>query len=789
MWGGGVAWVLAASTILAAPGASHAAEGPPTGQGTIVTVAGNGIDGYCGDGRTATSACLSGPGGVDVGPFGEIYIADTYNGRIRRVDRSGTIETVAGSGARGYAGDGGPATDAVLFYPMDVALDGDGGFYVADTFNDRVRRVDPSGTITTVAGGGSGSSCEATGIPATQACLLRPHGVAVGPDDLLYIADTGANRIVKVSSSGDVVAVAGTGARGFSGDGGPATLARLDMPEGVDVDASGTVLIADTRNHRVRRVDALGVIGTVAGSGCCSPFAEPEGYAGGTLGEVGDGDSATDASLEFPGDVAAAGGDAFYVADTYHHRVRHVDASGRIETVAGRGVCSAGSVPIVGLSGRFFGDGGRGSDACLSVPLGVVVGPLGRVFVADTWNARIRRVEVGRVADRGIGTSRAYAIEGRVLDPLRRPLDGALVDDGRQVALTAPDGWFRLDEESSGPHTLRIERGDTYRLWGGAFAYPPGLFFYELDLEYAVRATWAQDPAGSTLTVYSSAPRPGSPGDEGGRSCLLVIDAETGTSIAATLVGAEPGTGAGIWEADPPAEVDAVRLRVRDCETGDPLAPPKAAPFGPTDDPMPGLPTDPLRLWTDTPRPLIGASAFDGGSGVDPDSIRVRVDGEVLPVFWESASGFVHLQARAHGLEDGDHTVEVRVADRAGNVGTLVYVLAVDGATASLTENVPVGTSASRSPTIGLQADDAASGVDPDRIEMTLGNGVVTSHLEPVYDPATGSITYEVPDRFQSHELGGGPLPDGEYEVVVRVADRAGNRSQLAWSFEVDTLS
>ncbi|MCY4587285.1 MAG: NHL repeat-containing protein [Bryobacterales bacterium] len=235
--------------------------------GMITTVAGTGTDGFSGDSGRATSAQLNNPIGVAVDSSGNLYIADTRNDRIREVDADGTITTAAGTWSDGFSGDGGPATDAQLDSPIDVAADnGSGNLYIADSNNHRIRMVDAGGMITTAVGTGRRGFNEDGG-PATEARLSFPHGVAVDGSGNLYIADTSNNRIRKVDAGGTITTVAGTGRRGFNGDGDPATAAQLNGPYGVVLDGSGNLYIADTRNNRIRKVDAEGTITTVAGMG------------------------------------------------------------------------------------------------------------------------------------------------------------------------------------------------------------------------------------------------------------------------------------------------------------------------------------------------------------------------------------------------------------------------------------------------------------------------------------------------------------------------------------------
>ena len=335
--------------------------------GVISTVAGDGTGGYRGDGGPATAAQLNRPTGVALDGAGNLYITDRVNHRIRKVDAAGVISTVAGAGRGGYRGDGGPAVAAQLNYPTGVALDGAGNLYIADWGNDRIRKVDSAGVISTVAGGGSGGD----GGPATAALLNLPGDVALDGAGNLYIADTLNNRIRKVDAAGVISTVAGDGTRGYGGDGGPATAAQLTFPYGVAPDGSGNLYIVDSSNQRIRKVDAAGVITTVAGDG--------------TRGYGGDGGPATAALLNFPGGVALDGAGNLYIADSSNDRIRKVDAAGVISTVAGDGTYG------------FGGDGGPATAAQLNLPGGVALDGAGNLYIADLLNHRIRKVDAAGV--------------------------------------------------------------------------------------------------------------------------------------------------------------------------------------------------------------------------------------------------------------------------------------------------------------------------------------------------------------------------------------------------------
>ena len=229
--------------------------------GVISTIAGTGEDGFSGDGGPATEAQLSVPRGVAVDSAGNVYVADVGNQRVRRIDTAGVISTIAGTGEDGFSGDGGPATEAQLSVPHGVAVDSAGNVYVADVGNQRVRRIDTAGVISTIAGTGE-DGFSGDGGPATEAQLRGPAGVAVDSAGNVYVADVGNQRVRRIDTAGVISTIAGTGEDGFSGDGGPASEAQLRGPAGVAVDSAGNVFIADPGNHLVRKLTPVGGSGT-----------------------------------------------------------------------------------------------------------------------------------------------------------------------------------------------------------------------------------------------------------------------------------------------------------------------------------------------------------------------------------------------------------------------------------------------------------------------------------------------------------------------------------------------
>ena len=235
--------------------------------GTITNLAGNSSTEFMGDGEPAIYAGLFNPSGVFVDRWDHLYIADTAHHRIRGVHRhTGIIATIAGNGNFGFTGDNVPAVNISLAAPSDVYVDNANNIYISDTLNHRIRKVDTSGIITTIAGNGQ-DGFSGDGAPATRANLNHPGGIYVDKSGNLYIADRRNHRIRKVDASGTITTIAGNGQDGFSGDGGPASLASMSSPRDVCLDPEGNLYIADTDNHRIRKVDASGTITTIAGNG------------------------------------------------------------------------------------------------------------------------------------------------------------------------------------------------------------------------------------------------------------------------------------------------------------------------------------------------------------------------------------------------------------------------------------------------------------------------------------------------------------------------------------------
>ncbi|HXB69550.1 MAG TPA: IPT/TIG domain-containing protein [Candidatus Acidoferrales bacterium] len=355
---------------------------------TISTVAGNGSAGFAGDGSAANGAQLNGPFSAARDSSGNLYIADQFNHRIRMVDTSGNITTVAGNGTAGYTGDGGAPTSAELNDPQGVAVDSSGNIYIADTANNAVRKVS-GGKITSIVGTPGGSfGYTGDGGLGTVAQVFHPSALALDSAGNLFIADTSNEAVRKLTTAGIISTFAGQGGAGFGGDGGLATRAQVSNPSGLAFDGAGNLFIADTTNNRIRMVAPNGIISTVAGSsGSGSNFA-------------GDGGAATKARLNSPKGIAVDAAGNLFIADTFNNRIRVVATYGTIYTVAGTGATSSG------------GDGGPALNAGFFFPSGLVASAAGGVFVVDNQNALVRLLTpvpgVPAISAGGVQTAGAF---------------------------------------------------------------------------------------------------------------------------------------------------------------------------------------------------------------------------------------------------------------------------------------------------------------------------------------------------------------------------------------------
>jgi DNA-binding beta-propeller fold protein YncE len=336
----------------------------------ITTAVGTGEKGFAGDGGPAERALLNGPFDLAFDRDGNLFFSDTFNHRIRRVDgHTGVITTCAGSGEAGYEGDGGPATRARLNEPYGIAIDKSANVYIADRHNHCVRRVDgATGLITTFAGNGIAGFAGDRG-PAVQSGMVEPNGLALDPGQTrLFIADVADHRVRVVDlATGMISTFAGTGEAEHTGDGSPASLARVHGARAVKVAADGTVYILERQGSTLRAADPRsGIITTLAGTGA-------RGYGG-------DGGPAKDAMFDAPKEFTLDPDGDILIVDTENHAIRCIYvATGIVETIAG------------GRKGP-SGDGGPATAAGLGRPHGAVVGPDGAVYIGDTENHRIRKL-------------------------------------------------------------------------------------------------------------------------------------------------------------------------------------------------------------------------------------------------------------------------------------------------------------------------------------------------------------------------------------------------------------
>lgn len=350
--------------------------------GTITTVVGKGTAGYTGDNGAAINAELTGPSGVDFDGAGNMFIGDTLNNAVRRVDASTQIiTTIAGTGVPGFSGDSGLGAKAELNHPGRATFDRDLNIYISDINNERIRRVNSiTHVIQTVAGNGT-TGFSGDGGPATGAEFNFPNGEATDSNGDLFVADSQNNRVRKLTvSTGIITTVAGNGLTGYSGDGGLATNAALSFPSRPYIDSNGYIYIADYGNNRVRKVDGkTGIITTVAGNGIA-------GYAG-------DGGAATNAELNGPLSIVLDSSGILYIADIHNSRIRAVNTSASSITVMGVTIPPGQIMTVVGTGvAGYSGDSGPGLAARINLPTGLSVDSQDNLFFADSNNNVVRKV-------------------------------------------------------------------------------------------------------------------------------------------------------------------------------------------------------------------------------------------------------------------------------------------------------------------------------------------------------------------------------------------------------------
>lgn len=365
---------------------------------TITIVAGDGTYGFSGDGGPATSSQLKQPNRIALDKFGNIYIADYFNWRVRKIDTAGIITTFAGNGTTGI-NDGGPATETGLCNPSGVVVDVAGNVYIAEQGFSKADKVDSNGNINEIAGG-NGPGYSGDGGTATFSKINGPEGITVDNEGNIYIADTRNHCIRKVDSkSGIITTIAGVGTPGYSGDLGPATSAQLNYPWDIALDSNGNIYIADLQNHRIRKVDKnTGIISTVAGTG----------YGG----YNGDGQPANAASLYTPSGVSIDSLGNIYIADATNNRIRKVDkATGIISTVADK------------------------SSAGLLSPTDVKVDNAGDLYITDTYNNQVKKLTFGRKISGNAG------VEGATLTYFDGTEKTVTADASGAYSFTVPYNW------------------------------------------------------------------------------------------------------------------------------------------------------------------------------------------------------------------------------------------------------------------------------------------------------------------------------------------------------------
>ena len=451
----------------------------------IETVAGSGLNG---DQGPATAAQISSVQGIAMDRFGNLYLSDTDNHRVRRVSASGIITTFAGTGVAGFSGDGGPATTAQLNLPYGLAVDYNGNLYIADLGNQRVRRVAADGTITTVAGDGR-KAASPDGGAAALASLLTPRNLAVDDAGTLYIAEFEGHRVRRIAADGKISTVAGTGQSGFRGDGSAAASALLSYPAGLALDRSGALYIADSGNNRIRKIYATGAIGTVLGGSSSTAMSGPIAVAVDSAGTIYAADSSFvvraftvagkwldfagtgapgftgDSGLAIKATIAAAHelmaspySTGVFIADGI--RVRSVDLSGFIHTFAGDGYVHS------------VGDGLPATAANLNQPTAVALDPAGNLYIADPGTQRVRQVIAkgnnqhrcrhgrggGRAGSRRRISLPAQFPDGRGSGPIRQPDPRGHLQPSHPPGVR---GWQH-------PHHRRHRRLGLRRGWGAA---------------------------------------------------------------------------------------------------------------------------------------------------------------------------------------------------------------------------------------------------------------------------------------------------------------------------------
>jgi sugar lactone lactonase YvrE len=543
-----VAGLMAAGTGVGVLTAARAAT--PTGPaGNIATVAGNMQNyqqfGYSGDGGPATAAQLYNPRAIAFGQNGDVFIADALNERIRKVDANGVISTFAGSGPSdsagalqngatptGANGDGGPATSAVFNQPHGVAVDSKGNVYIADSNDQRIRKVEAgSGTITTIAGTGDPKAppcpTKANSCPAAGSGLKFPKSLFMAPGDKLYVADSGNNMIRMLDLTANpatITIVAGNSqSKRFGGDGGRAVDAQLNTPEGIAVDTAGNVYISDSGNNLVRKVDTSGTISTIAGDVAAATNAANAKQAVPPSDSAGDGGPATAAHLDGPRGIAVDSLGNVYIGqqsgpdtttDTTGARIRRIDPSGTITTIAGDGKTSG--------RGQVAGDPGPvpAGQAEFNTMHDLGIDPAGNLWIADSKNNLVRVV---------FDPAHAGAVAPGTPAPPAQPPAGSPPAGGGATAAPGRSGYWMLGTDGK-----IFPFGDAKSMGDAASALPAGTRAMHIDPTPTTNGYWIVSEDGAVY-AFGDAPTLGN-----------VNAADLGPHEKVTSLSATP-SGKGYW--------------------------------------------------------------------------------------------------------------------------------------------------------------------------------------------------------------------------------------------------
>ena len=406
---------------------------------TINLFAGNHTSGYSGDGHAATDAQCYAPAGIAVDNAGNVYFCEIGNSVVRKVDASGTITTIAGTGVHGFSGNGGPATAAMLNQPTSVATDRLGNIYITDDGNNMIRKIDPSGIITTIAGTGTAGNVDGLAIAAE---LNGPSGIAVDKNGSIFIADV-YNHSIKRIDTGFIYTICGNGLPGSTGNGGSAAIAVLNYPKGVAVDTLGNIFIVDQGNYAIRRINASGIINVYAGNG--------------SFGYSGDGGLGYNATLNTPTEVTVDDHENVYIADYGNHVIRRVTQSGYITTVAGNGTSGDS------------GDGGAALAAQMSGPYGVAFDNVSRkLFITDAIKNVVRAVNTNTTGVATVTAANNVRIfpnpsNGTVTIELPTSTEGQLqlIDvTGRTVKTMTISGQATIKDIPAGNYFVKVSCGN-----------------------------------------------------------------------------------------------------------------------------------------------------------------------------------------------------------------------------------------------------------------------------------------------------------------------------------------